>query len=141
VVLGVLATLLLVLRVDEPVLRVVAELLDVRVELGVAVVRVLVERVAVERVVVALELFVLGVRATLLLVPRVEELVLRVAAVVVLPKVRLLFRFCVPDAADTRLLPPAAADERTAVPRTLLVPRISRAFTMPALRRSNERSG
>ena len=119
--LGVLATLLLVLRVEEPVLRVVAELLDVRV-------------------VVALELFVLGVRATLL-VPRVEEPVLRVAAVVVLPKVRLLFRFCVPDAADTRLLPPAAADERTAVPRTLLVPRISRAFTMPALRRSNERSG
>ena len=122
VVLGVLATLLLVLRVDEPVLRVVAEELDVRV-------------------VVALALFVLGVRATLLLVPRVDEPVLRVAAVVVLPKVRLLFRFCVPDAADTRLLPPAAADERKAEPRTLLVLRISRAFTMPALRRSNERSG
>lgn len=135
-VLGVRATLLLVLRVEVPVLR---------------------ETVLVLRVLV----LVLGVRATLLLVLRVEVPVLRVVVALVLRVDALVLRV---DALVLRVevlalrvavlalraleltaarLPAAACDaERTdALARTLCVLRISRALTIPALRRSNERSG
>ena len=113
-VLGVRATLLLVLRVEVPVLR---------------------ETVLVLRVLV----LVLGVRATLLLVLRVEVPVLRVAVALVLRVVVLALRALELTAAR---LPATGVAERTEeVARTLCVLRISRAFTIPALRRSNERSG
>ena len=128
-VLGVRATLLLVLRVEVPVLR---------------------ETVLVLRVLV----LVLGVRATLLLVLRVEVPVLRVAVALVLRVDALVLRVVVLALRVAVLalraleltaarLPAAACDaERTdALARTLCVLRISRAFTIPALRRSNERSG
>lgn len=125
-VLGVRATLLLVLRVEVPVLR---------------------ETVLVLRVLV----LVLGVRATLLLVLRVEVPVLRVAVALVLRVDALVLRV---DALVLRVdalraleltaarLPATGVAERTEeLARTLCVLRISRAFTIPALRRSNERSG
>ena len=128
-VLGVRATLLLVLRVEVPVLR---------------------ETVLVLRVLV----LVLGVRATLLLVLRVEVPVLRVAVALVLRVDALVLRVVVLALRVAVLalraleltaarLPAAACDaERTdALARTLCVLRISRALTIPALRRSNERSG
>lgn len=128
-VLGVRATLLLVLRVEVPVLR---------------------ETVLVLRVLV----LVLGVRATLLLVLRVEVPVLRVVVALVLRVDALVLRVVVLALRVAVLalraleltaarLPAAACDaERTdALARTLCVLRISRALTIPALRRSNERSG
>lgn len=128
-ILGVRATLLLVLRVEVPVLR---------------------ETVLVLRVLV----LVLGVRATLLLVLRVEVPVLRVVVALVLRVDALVLRVVVLALRVAVLalraleltaarLPAAACDaERTdALARTLCVLRISRALTIPALRRSNERSG
>lgn len=120
-VLGVRATLLLVLRVEVPVLR---------------------ETVLVLRVLV----LVLGVRATLLLVLRVEVPVLRVAVALVLRVDALVLRVEVLALRALELtaarLPATGVAERTEeLARTLCVLRISRAFTIPALRRSNERSG
>lgn len=120
-VLGVRATLLLVLRVEVPVLR---------------------ETVLVLRVLV----LVLGVRATLLLVLRVEVPVLRVAVALVLRVDALVLRVVVLALRALELtaarLPATGVAERTEeLARTLCVLRISRALTIPALRRSNERSG
>lgn len=120
-VLGVRATLLLELRVEMPVLR---------------------ETVLVLRVLV----LVLGVRATLLLVLRVEVPVLRVAVALVLRVDALVLRVEVLALRALELtaarLPATGVAERTEeLARTLCVLRISRAFTIPALRRSNERSG
>lgn len=120
-VLGVRATLLLELRVEMPVLR---------------------ETVLVLRVFV----LVLGVRATLLLVLRVEVPVLRVAVALVLRVAVLVLRVEVLALRalelDAARLPATGVAERTEeLARTLCVLRISRAFTIPALRRSNERSG
>ena len=128
-VLGVRATLVLVLRVEEPVLRVVV--------LGVRATLVLVLRVEVP----VLRVVVLGVRATLVLVLRVEVPVLRVAVVLVLRVVVALVLRAL-ELTAARLPADAGAAERTeALERTLCVLRISRALTIPALRRSNERSG
>ena len=128
-VLGVRATLLLVLRVEVPVLR---------------------ETVLVLRVLV----LVLGVRATLLLVLRVEVPVLRVAVALVLRVELLALRVAVAlvlrvevlalralELTAARLPATGAAERTEELARTLCVLRISRAFTIPALRRSNERSG
>lgn len=138
--------------VERVVLVLLVERCVASERVGVPAERVLVE--PVERVAVALvgredltsvlpltacERFtVLPVRADS---PRVA-LVERDTAVFVLPKVRLL-AFTVPRSPVTlrwpaalRLTPPAAC-----VPRTLLVLRISRALTIPALRFVNERSG
>lgn len=120
-VLGVRATLLLELRVEMPVLR---------------------ETVLVLRVFV----LVLGVRATLLLVLRVEVPVLRVAVALVLRVAVLVLRVEVLALRalelDAARLPATGVAERTEeLARTLCVLRISRALTIPALRRSNERSG
>lgn len=106
-------------------------------------------------------IFVLGVRATLLLVLRVEVPALRVAVALVLREEVLALRVAVAlvlrvDALvlrvevlalralelDAARLPATGVAERTEeLARTLCVLRISRAFTIPALRRSNERSG
>lgn len=127
-VLGVRATLLLVLRVEVPVLR---------------------ETVLVLRVLV----LVLGVRATLLLVLRVEVPVLRVAVALVLRVDALVLRVAVLalrvevlalralELTAARLPATGVAERTEELARTLCVLRISRAFTIPVLRRSNERSG
>lgn len=147
VVLGVRATLLLVLRLELPVLRVtVDELVLLVPRVLVAVLVLLVPRVVVA-VLVPRVLVVPGVRATLLLVLRVTvprvavaEPALRVDVAVV-PRVALAALVLrVPDT-EERLLGATDAERTDALARTLCVLRISRAFTMPAFRRSNERSG
>lgn len=124
---------LAVLRVDVPDVLRVAVVLVLRVLVGAVVrdvVAVLVDLVE------PVDLVVLAVLAVLdgpeVLRADVPE-ILRVAAVCELPYV-LLETGAVPAAvrAEVLALLPAL--------RTLPVPRISRAFTIPALRRSNERS-
>lgn len=141
-VLGVRATLLLELRVEMPVLRETVLVLRVLVlVLGVRATLLLVLRVEVPVLRVAVAL-VLRVDALVLrvdaLVLRVEVLVLRVEVLALRVEV-LALRALELDAAR---LPATGVAERTEeLARTLCVLRISRAFTIPALRRSNERSG
>ena len=151
----------------EAVLRVPAERVVVAVvvpALRVPVVRVAVAVLAVERVAVAvLEVERVEValvrpadavlRVAVRVAPDVPAVVrvltlavrvavLRVLAVFALPNVRLRLSAAPRVAPAERTEPPPPADDATwRVLRKLVVERISRAFTLPLLRRANERSG
>lgn len=124
------------------VLRVLVPLVE-----RVAVAVVAVERVEVgalvDRVVVAVPAEREGVAVTERVeVPAVRVASERVATVFELPNVRPLLRLrSLPAALRLTDAPRLDALRSTAVPRTLVVLRISRALTIPTLRLENERSG
>lgn len=137
-----------VLRVpaERVVVAVVVPALRVPVE-RVAVAVLAVERVDDEALVRAAEAVLRVAVRVVPVVPAVVRLpeaavrvaVLRVLAVFALPKVRLLLSATPRDAPAERTEPPVDATWRAL--RRLVVERISRAFTLPLLRRANERSG